>query len=245
MPTRTQQIQSKAIEILLSNPQGVRYSKLVNEIKASLPDVPINTIHGAVWNLGVTRPKEVYKAARGLFRHASFKDTPGVAEEGGMQPVSAIDETKFYQSFANYLKGDLQECTDAKALGGNVFGDKWGTPDVIGVEKPKPSDIVKHWPVIVSAEIKTDTSGLITAFGQACAYKIFSHKTYIVVPKGSSEKDRERLESLCMIFGIGLIFFDSTNTETPQFEIRVRPLKHEPDMYYVNEYMKNVEELFT
>lgn len=244
MPTITQQIQSKAIEILLSNPEGVRYSKLVNEIKASLPDVSINTIHGVVWNLNVTRPNEVYKPARGLFRHVSFKDSIGVAEERGLQPVSPIDETKFYDAFAKYLRGDLQECTDAKALGGNVFGDKWGTPDVIGVERSKSSDIVKHWPVIVSAEIKTDTSGLITAFGQACAYKIFSHKTYIVVPKGSSEKDKERLESLCMIFGIGLIFFDSMNNETPQFEIRVRPLKHEPDMYYVNEYMKNVEELF-
>lgn len=245
MPTRRQQIQSKAIGILLSNPQGVRYSKWVNEIKASIPGVPINTIHGTVWNLDVTRPNEVYKPSRGLWRHVSFKDTPWVHEEVGIQPVSTIDETRFYQSFANYLKGDLQECTDAKVLGGKAFGDKWGTPDVIGVEKPKPSDIVKHWPVIVSAEIKTDASGLITAFGQACAYKIFSHKTYIVVPKGSSDEDRERLESLCMIFGIGLIFFDSTNTETPQFEIRVRPLKHEPDMYYVNKYMKSVEELFT
>jgi hypothetical protein len=47
-----------------------------------------------------------------------------------------------------------------------------------------------------------------------------------------------------MIFGIGLIFFDSTNIDTPTFEIRVRPLKHEPDMYYVNKYMRNVEDLF-
>ena len=245
MPTRREQIQPKAIEILLRNPQGVRYSQLVREIKADFPDIPVNTIHGIVWNLDATRPNDVYKAGRGLFRHASFKATLSVPEEGGTQPVSVIEETKFYQSFADYLKGDLQECTDARALGGRLFGDKWGTPDVIEVEKPKPSDIVKHWPVIVSAEIKTDTLGLITAFGQACAYKIFSHKTYIVVPKGSSDEDRERLESLCMIFGIGLIFFDSVNTETPQFEIRVRPLKHEPDMYYVNRYMKMVEDLFT
>lgn len=100
--------------------------------------------------------------------------------------------------------------------------------------------------MIVSAEIKTDTSGLITSFGQACAYRTFSHKTYIVIPKSSSEDDKSRLESLCLIFGIGLIFFDSTNTQNPQFEIRVRPLKHEPDMFYVNKYMEMIEEdLFT
>jgi hypothetical protein len=166
MPTRRQQIQLKAIEILLKNPEGVRYSRLVNEIKASYPDIPINTIHGTVWNLDVARPKEVYKAGRGLFRHVSFKGTEKVTEISGTKQIPGADETKFYQSLANYLKGDLQECTDAKALGGNVFGDKWGTPDVVGVEKPKPSDIIKHLPVIVSVEIKIDTSGLITAFMQ-------------------------------------------------------------------------------
>lgn len=94
----------------------------------------------------------------------------------------------------------------------------------------------------ISAEMKTDTSGLITSFGQACAYRIFSHKTYIVIPKNSSGNDKSRLESLCLISGIGLIFFDSTNIQNPQFEIRVRPLRHEPDMFYVNRYMKQIEE---
>jgi len=42
-----------------------------------------------------------------------------------------------------------------------------------------------------------------------------------------------------------LIFFDATNKENPQFEIRVRPLKHEPDSFYVNKYAKLiVSELF-
>lgn len=245
MPTRKEQIQNKAIEILKENRGDMKYSELVRKISTYLPDIPLKTIHGTVWNLDVTRPEEIYKPGRGLWRHASFKDAFPVGAETEPSAISPLDETQFYQSFANYLTRDLEECTEAKALGGKAFGDKWGTPDVIGVEKPKPSDIIKHLPVIVSAEIKTDTSGLITAFGQACAYKIFSHKTYIVVPKISSGEDKARLESLCMIFGIGLIFFDSTRTDSPEFEIRVRPLTHEPDMYYVNKYMKTVEDLFT
>jgi hypothetical protein len=245
MPTRKEQIQNKAIEILKENRGDMKYSELVRKISTYLPDIPLKTIHGTVWNLDVTRPGEIYKPGRGLWRHASFKDAFPVAAETEPSAISPLDETQFYRSFANYLTRDLEECTEAKALGGKAFGDKWGTPDVIGVEKPKPSDIIKHLPVIVSAEIKTDTSGLITAFGQACAYKIFSHKTYIVVPKSSSGEDKARLESLCMIFGIGLIFFDSTRTDSPEFEIRVRPLTHEPDMYYVNKYMKTVEDLFT
>jgi len=246
MPTKKARIQSKAIEILRNNPQGVRYSQLVNMIKESLPDIPINTIHGIVWNLEVTIPNDVYKADKGLFRHTFFRETQ-VSSEEVITPraPSEINEENFYQPFADYLKNELEECTKAIRLGGNRFRDKWGTPDVIGIEKPMPSDIIKPEIVIVSAEIKTDATGLITAFGQACAYKTFSHKVYMVIPKNSSEEDKSRIESLCLIFGIGLILFDSTNTENPQFEIRVRPLKHEPDMFYVNKYMKMVEtELF-
>ena len=224
----------------------MRYSDLVNKIKESLPDILTNTIQWTVWNLDVTRPSEVYKPSKGLFIHVVFRDRQITAKESEVTPKPQIGEEDFYRSFADYLVNDLEECTKAKPLGGNVFKDKWGTPDVIGIEKSKPSDIVKHEVVIVSAEIKIDTSGLITAFGQACAYKTFSHKTYIVVPRNSAEEDKSRLESLCLIFGIGLILFDSTNAQNPQFEIRVRPDRHEPDMFYVNKYMKMVEEdLFT
>jgi hypothetical protein len=241
MQTREGLIRTKAIEILKGNSQGVRYSKLANEIKRQLPNMSIKTIYSAIWNLEVEKPNEVYKASRGLFRHVSFRESPQTFVESTSTVTPQINEVEFYKSFADYLVKDLEECTKAKSLGGNVFKDKWGTPDVIGIEKSKPSDIVKHEVVIVSAEIKTDTQGLITAFGQACAYKLFSHKTYIVIPKSSSEEDKSRLESLSLIFGIGLIFFDSANTQDPQWEIRVRPQRHEPDMFYVNKYMKMKE----
>ena len=240
MTTRREQIKTKAVELLRNNPQGIRYSQLVNMIHDSFPDIPVNTIHGTVWNLDVTISREVYKADRGLFRHASFRETQISPEEQVEAPPerALISEEDFYQPFADYLKNELEECTKAIKLGGNRFRDRWGTPDVIGIKKSMRGDIIEFKEVIVSAEIKTDTSGLITAFGQACAYKTFSHKVYIVIPKNSSEEDKSRIESLCLIFGIGLIFFDSANIENPQFEIRVRPLKHEPDSFYVNKYMK-------
>ena len=125
------------------------------------------------------------------------------------------------------MVGDLQECTRAIPLGGKIFKDKWGTPDVIGIERSKPTDVIKHEDVLISAEIKTDASptALITAFGQTCAYKAFSHKAYIVIPKSASEEDTSRIESLCLIFGIGLILFDSDNPEDPKFSIKQDPSK--------------------
>jgi hypothetical protein len=87
---------------------------------------------------------------------------------------------------------------------------------------------------------------LITAFGQACAYKLFSHRSYIVVPSESQEEDIARLDVLCRTLGLGLILFDASDPATPYFQIRVRAARHEPDMFYLNKYMRLVEdELFS
>ncbi len=246
MATRREKIIAKAIEILKSNPDGIRYSVLVRKISQEFPEIPVNTIHGTVWNLETRVPNEVYKPARGLFRHVEFREEE-ISEEEQKPPleIEKIKEEDFYEPFANWLVNELEECTKAIVLGGNRFRDKWGTPDVIGKREPRRSDIVKAPTEIVSVEIKADTRDLITAFGQACSYKLFSHKSYIVIPKNSSQDDISKLDALCLIFGIGLVLFDSNNPNDPQFEIRVRPLRHEPDMFYVNKYMKLIEkELF-
>jgi len=245
MATRREKIISKAIEILKSNADGVRYSDLVKKIHEEFPEIPINTIHGTIWNLDVRMSKEVYKPARGLFRHSIFREEEIIKEERPLPEIERIKEEDFYEPFADWLVNELEECTKSIPLGRNRFRDRWGTPDVIGKREPRRSDIVKGPTEIVSAEIKADAKDLITAFGQACSYKLFSHKSYIVVPKSSSQDDISKLDALCLIFGIGLVLFDNRNANEPQFEIRVRPLKHDPDMFYVNKYMGLIEkELF-
>ena len=246
MTTRKEKITSKAIEVLKSNSGGVRYSDLVRKIRGEFPEFPNGTIHGTVWQLDILVPGEIYKPARGLFRHVAFREEE-ISEEEEIQPpeIEKIKEEDFYGPFADWLVNELEECTEAIPLGGNRFRDKWGTPDVIGKRESRRSDIVEAPTEIVSAEIKTNTRELITAFGQACSYKLFSHKSYIIIPKNSSQDDISKLDSLCLIFGMGLVLFDANNANEPQFEIRVRPLKHEPDMFYLNRYMKLIEkELF-
>ncbi len=246
MATSREKIISVALKILDSNPNGVHYADLVREIHEELSDIPINTIHGTVWNLETRIPNEIYKPARGVFRRIAFREAEAKEEE--QKPpveIERIKEEAFYKPFADWLVNESEECTKAIPLGGNKFKDKWGTPDVIGKRAPRPSDIIKPHTEIVSAEVKADSKDLITAFGQACSYKLFSHKSYIVIPRNSPEGDISRLDALCLIFGIGLVLFDSSNANEPKFSIKVRPLKHEPDMFYVNNYMKIIEpELF-
>jgi len=249
MVSTRQEILTRAIEIVKSHPQGIRYSVLKNALIEVFPLASPYSIEGYIWNLDAQFPEQIYKAARGLFRHTSFIESSEVSAEvvTGPQEPTQLKEEHFYPSFAEWLKNELEEVTKAIPLGGSSFGSKWGTPDVIGVYKTLPSHIIKAEPVIVSAEIKLDDSsiGLITAFGQACAYKRFSHKVYLVIPKTASESDRSRIETLCLTLGIGLILFDNTNKENPKYEIVCRAIRQEPDIWYVNETMKNVEhELF-
>ena len=240
--TKKERITKKAIEILKSNPDGVHYSELMRKIHEEFQNIPENTIAGTIWNLDTRFPDKVYKPARGVFRSTEFMEKE-ISEESKVS--SKVQEKDFYKPFADWLVNELEECTKAIPLGGNKFKDKWGTPDVIGKRESRRSDIIKFPTEIISAEIKTDTHALITAFGQACSYKLFSHKSYIVIPRTSSPSDISRLDSLCLISGIGLVLFNSSDPNDPQFEIRVRPLKHEPDIFYVNKYMKLVEkELF-
>ena len=157
-----------------------------------------------------------------------------------------IKEEDFYPAFADWIVNELEEATKAISLGGNKFRDKWGTPDIIAIREAKRSDIIKPPTEIISAEIKLDVAGLITAFGQCCAYKLFSHKVYLVVPKQSSDEDVARLDALARLFGIGLVLFDTSDPEDPAFVIRARAFREEPDKFYVNKYLRLVEdELFT
>jgi hypothetical protein len=247
--TRKEIIQKKAVEILDANPKGIRYTDLVAQIADALPDIPKNTVHGNVWKLDVLLPAQVYKPARGVWKSTKYREQADTVEEVVVPPAPpevTLKEEQFYEPFADWITSELEECTKAIALGGNRFKDKWGTPDVIGIREPKKSDIIKPATEIISAELKIDRTGLIVAFGQACAYKLFSHKSYIVVPSQSQEEDIARLDVLCRTLGIGLILFDADKPENPQFEIRVRASRQEPDMFYVNKFMRLLEdELFS
>jgi hypothetical protein len=246
MSARIEKIRAKAIALLKLAPSGIRYSELKKAIYNEFPEFSLKSIGGCIWNLDVYLPKEVYKPERGLFRHISFREEePSIVEEIVPVEKHKIKEEDFYKPFSDWLVNEIEDCTKAIPLGGNKFRDKWGTPDVIGIRESSRSDIVKSPTEIISAEIKLDTRDLITAFGQACSYKLFSHKTYIVIPKNSSLDDISKLDSLCLIFGIGLVLFTTENHQETQFEIRVRPTKHEPDMFFVNKNMKLIEkELF-
>lgn len=249
----------KAIEILREKqPQGVRFKELVEVVARALPpEFSPSQVRHAIWDLDRLYPEYIQKPARGIFRYGSGP-SPGESSETSSSSngvTESVDlaarfpEKEFYAAFANYLKGEgdlgLEECTQAISIGEKRTGGKWSNPDVIGVYRSPLTDIIKEEPLIVAAEIKVDTSEgpLITGFGQACSYRLLSHKVYLVIPKDVEAELRARVESLCQIFGIGLVLFDRTNKDDPDWEIRLRAVRSEPDLYYLNQYLRDAREI--
>jgi hypothetical protein len=250
MKLNRHQIQAKARAILEAETGGIRWGEILKRIHADDPETPQNSIHGALQNLFVVSD-DIVKVARGTYQLAQYvaaDDAAASAQEAETvaAPVQAetpgsetLTEQDFYASFAEWLE-ENDEATVAAALGGASLGGKWGTPDVIGVLKPRAQDIFKFEPQIVTAEIKAVPNQPVVAFGQAVAYRLFSHKSYIVVPNSTSSDDMNRLKSLCSIHGVGLVTF-ALNKEQPDYAVVVLPVNAAPDMFYVNNMLERLK----
>lgn len=250
MKLNRSQIQAKAREILEAEAGGIRWGALMLRIHSDDPETPQNSIHGALQNLFVIS-NDIVKVARGTYRLAKYvaaEDADASAQQAAADGIKvsaaipgaeALTEQDFYDSFAEWLE-ENDEATQAAALGGSSLGGKWGTPDVIGVLKPRAQDIFKFEPQIVTAEIKAVPNQPVVAFGQAVAYRLFSHKSYIVVPNSTSSDDMNRLKSLCSIHGVGLVTF-TLDKDQPDYAVIVLPVNAAPDMFYVNNMLERLK----
>ena len=248
MTTAKKQVAQVAEKILAKYPKGLTWAELLPKATKELlgTDIPFNTIWGNLSRLPENHPTKFIRKRTPGERDKYLLASPGQkAKPRRASSPPKHREEDFYEPFAKYLMNGFSEdyppeCTKAIPLGGNSFGKKWGTPDVIGIFLSTRLDAVKFSPEVVSAEIKLNANDLITGFGQACAYRQFSHKTYLVVPEPGGE-DAARLESLCRVFGIGLVYFNpDAKPEEADFRVKLPAQKHSPDMFYVNQNIEGV-----
>jgi hypothetical protein len=245
------QIHQEARSILDEAKGGIRWGELLTRIHSGAPETPVNSIHGALQIL-FQSSDDIKKVARGTYQLAQYLDADSAdavaadeaaatIEVAGTAPgtIEVLTEQDFYQSFADWLV-ENDEATAADVLGGSSLGGKWGTPDVLGVMKPRAQDMFKFWPQIIAAEIKATPSQPVVAFGQAVAYRLFAHTSYIVVPRTTSGDDMSRLKSLCSIHGVGLVTF-VLDKEVPDYSVVILPLVANPDMFYVNTMLERLK----
>jgi hypothetical protein len=246
------QIQARALELLEDASGGIRWGQMLTAIHAADPETPPNSIHGSLQVLLMSDDR-IAKVARGTYQLTKYQDaqaSEAIAQDEAVANEPLIIDTlshskvtllesDFYASFAEWLVDAAEEVNVAVALGGSVLKGKWGTPDVIGVRKPRAQDIIKFEPRIVSAEIKIDPGQPVVAFGQAVAYRLFSHKSYIVLPRTTSEGDLNRLKALCSIHGVGLVTF-TLDKAAPDYTVLVLPMQASPDLFYANEMLRRL-----
>src|ERR1700722_6977022 len=141
-----------ALEIIATNPGGIRYSQLVSRLKQQHPEWNSNFINGCVWNLDAEFPDKVSKPSRGLFMPARVSQE--IESKGGSDSASfgsgekdspeerKAREKDFYKPFSEWLKS-FEGLTAAEVLGGRVLRGRWATPDVIGTYRSQNTDHVK------------------------------------------------------------------------------------------------------
>lgn len=225
-------IKDKALEIINKHPSGIRFKALKTQVLAALPSANPQTVGSVISQL--EDGKDCSRPARGVYAPLTSHTLP-------TSPLSGHEE-KIYEPFAKFLVEDLGECIWAIPMGGKISNSKWSTPDVIGVWRSPWNGFLKVLE-LTSVEIKAteDSNDLIIGFGQACAYKLFSHKSYLVIPgDGPKEEDKSRIEDLCVLYGIGLILFYRENNDEYRFEIRNRASKAEPDLHYIELFLSSL-----
>jgi hypothetical protein len=241
MTTSRKRVADAATQIIVAHPSGIRWAELLRGVLKALPDEYPNTIVGSLHHYRNHLPSGIIRPDRGLYALGTAVENKPV-DVPEQTPTSRHREADFYQSFADWLVGDLEEATVAVVIGGNGIGGKWATPDVMGLFQPRKTDPIQFTEEVVAAEIKIDTSSLIVAFGQACAYKLFAHRAYMVVPRTANVQDLKRLDALAGVVGIGLVKFNPDDPHNPEFTVMVRAAKHEPDYFYTNDVLSKLKE---
>lgn len=71
--TITGRINQTALDLLENKPEGIRWTELQKQIKASDSKLHPKTVNGCVWRLVEKFPDKVYKPEKGLFRLTKYK----------------------------------------------------------------------------------------------------------------------------------------------------------------------------
>ena len=249
--TKEQEVIVKAAEILKGKPGGLKAKDLKIELQKCLPSVKHNTIEGYVWKLDKISNGQISKLRRGFFVLKEYQsetnetvglDSKDIEFHEDRDSISHLPEEPFYPKFAEYLK-KIHECNKAVPSGSNRQGKKWENPDVMGWYSELT--FASQQLVLVSGELKTSSrwDDIVTGFGQAASYLLFSHKSYLAIPRQTNQDDKRKIEALCVILGVGLLFFDNNNVDDPKFEVGNRPIRREPDIYFLTKRASEFKEL--
>ena len=92
--TSTGKVIAKARELLAATPDGIRYAQLHRQIVAAFPEIPPNTVHGALHRFRTELPAEIYQPSKGLYRHIKFREEVTAPDESSLPPKPAVPRVR-------------------------------------------------------------------------------------------------------------------------------------------------------
>jgi hypothetical protein len=244
--TKKEQIIKKAFEVLAlpEFKSGIRISSLIKKVAAETGE-NVNTCTGNLWNLPERFPDKVFRPFRGMLilkeNERFLKDAEINAKDISWVEDAAevkMKEADIYEPAMNYLLSE-QECTHAIIVGGNAFGRKWGTPDILGIIRASSDATYRPIIELVAVEIKDEGYLPIEALGQAMAYKLFAHRTWLILPDEGNE-DISRIQGVAITANIGLVSF-TRKEDGFEFITRNRPISGRPDLGEVNDMLEKLK----
>lgn len=242
MPRNEQESYKSLIEritfkLIDSQEEGVSLQEIKRKVLTENSDISQHTIRFEVGQLAREYPDRILRKDRGVYGRASdlpIQEYPTERE----QETDQKKEKPFYDPLVDFLL-DKEECEYSSVLGNNRVPGFWNTPDVIGTKRSPRSHLIQYTTELISAEVKyaDKQREIITGFGQAVAYKLFSNKVYLVIPSVALEA---RVIELCMNESIGLIKYDRTNPSKPRMDFVLRAPFCRPNPTHTRDW---VEEL--
>lgn len=227
--------------------KGILTSEIHRKVREET-NINLHTIQGN-WHslsrvnksIGKGKDNDIVEMDRGLYRLAKF-DSQNISDnelelEEFSQIKSSTAEKEYYKYFAEYLENE-EICFPAIPIGEKLLNEQWTNPDVIGIKSYRKG--LSNFK-IVTAEIKnsSSTKEILTGFGQCCAYKLFSHKVYFVIP--TNVKIERRIAVLCNRHNIGLVLFDAEkDLNDIDWDIRNEPYFEEPDYDFVESMLEKL-----
>ena len=231
-------IRQYIFDIIMEHPTGITRQEIMSLLRSKFPGRPENTFTGNLFFVASNHKDKIFKPSRAVYAAVTTEKMNSEKLLSEREESTPNREDDLYEPCAAFFREFFDEITNIEPLGGNKNVYKWGTPDVVGVISQASDEYFQFPTQIIAVEIKNTPSGYWEALGQAVTYRLFAHRTYVVVPKTPTKSSDEfqRLETLCALFGIGLFTFDRDSSPL-DFQPRVPAQTTTPDIYYVRDFL--------
>ncbi len=178
-------------------------------IKAILTDFSEERFNEAtLWGYIQRAANERTRIACPGFKRGYYLITSGLAEEATAEtPGSKMNkrqqrEKLLYPFCEDWLL--LQGYARAGVL--KTMGDRWGTPDVVGISR-RENHLVGHYLELATIEVKASAVDWKTLIFEAVSHRRFSNRAYFAFgcPADEENKTDPDLRYYCELFGVGAL----------------------------------------